>query len=59
MSEMPSEYDYDYLVYSLSPTILDEPKVWDTEYLVCVKRMMFKQFDNYVDYNLMEQPKDG
>lgn len=58
MSELPTVYELEYMVYSLSVSMSDEEKIWRTPYLDVIRRTMFNKFDNYVEkrfYDLKEK----
>lgn len=59
MSALPEEYNVDYLVYSVSPTISEEETVWHTDYEKVYKRSLFKKFDNWAERKYMEIKSDG
>lgn len=52
MSALPENLDYDYLVYSASNSFSEEKELWNADYVSVVKRMLFKKFDNFVDYEI-------
>jgi len=53
--ETKNDYKFDYLVYSAS--FEDTEKAWNMEYTELIKRMMFKKFDNYVQWEIDEYIK--
>lgn len=59
MSALPENYNLDYLVYSASNSFTEQKELWNTDYLEVFKLMMFKKFDNYVDYEIGEWYKHG
>lgn len=53
MTLLPNEDELDYLVYSASNSITEEPLIWNLRFHEVIKRMMFKKFDNWVESELM------
>lgn len=56
-TELPEELEIDYMVYAASDSLTEEPIVWESDYVSVVRRMMFKKFDNWIQYKVMN--KDG
>lgn len=56
-AELPEELEIDYMVYAASDSLTEEPIVWESDYVSVVRRMMFKKFDNWIQYKVMN--KDG
>jgi len=53
--ETKNDYKFDYLVYSAS--FEDTERAWNMDYTELIKRMMFKKFDNYVQWEIDEYIK--
>lgn len=53
MSVLPDKYSIDYMIYSLSGNIEEENILWKTQYHLVVKRLYFKQFDEYIKQQYM------
>lgn len=59
MGSLPEEYEMDYLVYSASSNITEEKIIWDMDYVQVIKRMMFKKFDNWVEFIYLNRDRNG
>lgn len=59
MGELPEKYSTDYLVYAASSSLEEEVKVWETDYVKVVKRMLFKKFDNWLEKQYFDREKNG
>lgn len=55
--ELPEELEIDYMVYAASESLIEEPLVWESDYVSVVKRMMFKKFDGWIQNKVIN--KDG
>ena len=60
MSQLPdgrygdkNDYRIDYMVYSASNSLEEEQKLWDFPLYEVYKRMTFKKFDSYVEWNML------
>jgi hypothetical protein len=53
MTLLPKEDELDYLVYSASNSILEEPLIWDLRYYDVIKRMLFKKFNNWIEAEIL------
>lgn len=58
MSGLPDRLNTDYMVYSISNSIIEEEKIWNMPYVEVFKRMMFKKFDGWVEKTIMEEKKN-
>jgi len=52
---MPEGYEYDWQVFSISPTILEEKEVWEMDYVQVVKRFMFERYKGFIEKKMMER----
>ncbi len=49
MSALPEEYNMDYMVYTLSTSLEEEKKIWHSDYVDVIKRVMFKKFESWIN----------
>ncbi len=49
-----NDYRLDYMVYSASSTLEEELKLWDYPLEDVYKRMMFKKFDNWLEWSMRD-----
>jgi hypothetical protein len=57
MSQLPDRYEYDYVIFSASDSLVEEERLWIMDWNKVIKRMMFKKFNNYIEKRYLE--KDG
>jgi hypothetical protein len=50
-----NDYRLDYMVYSASTSLEEETKLWDYDLYEVYKRMMFKKFDSWIEFNMTRQ----
>ena len=48
------DYRLDYMVYSASNSLEEEKKLWDFPITEVYKRMMFKKFDSWIEFNMVK-----
>lgn len=48
----PRDYRLEYMIYSASSTLEEESKLWDYPLYEVYKRMMFKKFENWLEWNI-------
>ena len=48
------DYRLDYMIYSASSSLEEEKKLWDYPLEEVYQRMMFKKFDSFVEFRMME-----
>ena len=47
-----NDYRLDYMVFSASSSLEEENKLWDFPLIQVYKRMMFKKFDNWIEWTV-------
>jgi len=47
-----NDYRLDYMVYSASTSLKEESELWDYPLIEVYRRMMFKKFDTWIEWNM-------
>ena len=46
--ELPDGYDYDYMVFLASTSIVEEETVWNLPYVQVYRRALLQKFNNWI-----------
>lgn len=57
--ELPDRHNFSYMVYAVSSSILEIPKIRKMPYLEVYKYMCYKRFDSWAQKQKLENKDDG